>query len=82
MFAFTDNIPSDPQTVCEVMSQEIGHAYGLDHELLAADPMTYLAFTGKRTFQDADASCGEKTARPCGPGSTACRAQQNSRSRC
>jgi len=78
VFAFTDNIPSDPQTVCEVMSQEIGHAFGLDHELLAADPMSYLPFSGKRTFQDAAAACGEKTARPCGVSSPACRAQQSS----
>ncbi len=78
VFAFTDNLPADPQTVCEVMSQEIGHAYGLDHELDAADPMSYLPYSGKRTFQDKGAACGEKTERPCGLGSTACRAQQNS----
>ncbi|CAN5923516.1 hypothetical protein BH11MYX3_BH11MYX3_23080 [soil metagenome] len=78
VFAFTDNLPSDPQLVCEVMSQEIGHAYGLDHELLAADPMSYLPFTGKRTFQDTAAQCGEKTARPCGLAAPACRAEQSS----
>jgi hypothetical protein len=78
VFAFTDNLPADPQLVCEVMSQEIGHAYGLDHELLAADPMSYLPYAGKRTFQDTGAACGEKTERPCGLGATACRAQQNS----
>lgn len=78
VFAFTDNLPADPQLVCEVMSQEIGHAYGLDHELLASDPMSYLPYAGKRSFQDTGTACGEKTERPCGLGSTACRAQQNS----
>lgn len=78
VFAFTDNLPQDPQLICEVMSQEIGHAYGLDHELLAADPMSYLSFDGKRTFQDAPAECGEKTARPCGLGATSCRTTQSS----
>lgn len=78
VFAFTDNLPRRPQTICEVMSQEIAHSYGLDHELLAADPMTYLVFTGNREFQDHDAACGESTARPCGIGGTACRATQNS----
>lgn len=78
VFAFTDNLPSDPQLVCEVMTQEIGHAYGLDHELLAADPMSYLPFTGKRTFQDTAAQCGEKTARPCGLGTPSCRIEQSS----
>ncbi len=78
VFAFTDNLPADPQLVCEVMSQEVGHAYGLDHELLAADPMSYLSFTGKRSFQDTVAPCGEKSARPCGLGTTSCRAEQSS----
>jgi len=78
VFTFTDNLPADPELVCEVMSQEIGHAYGLDHELLAADPMSYLPFAGKKSFQDTPAACGESTSRPCGLGATACRAQQNS----
>lgn len=78
VFTFTDNLPADPELVCEIMSQEIGHAYGLDHELLAADPMSYLPYAGRRSFQDTPAACGEKTERQCGLGSTACRAQQNS----
>jgi hypothetical protein len=78
VFAFTDVMPSDPELICEVMSQELGHAYGLDHELLASDPMSYLSFAGKRAFQDTAAECGEKTARPCGAGATACRVLQSS----
>lgn len=78
VFAFVDSLPQDAQLICEVMSQELGHAYGLDHVLLASDPMSYLSFTGKKTFQDTPAECGEKTARPCGLGTTACRAQQSS----
>ena len=78
VFAFTDNLPNNARMVCEVMSQEIGHSYGLDHELLAADPMSYLPFAGDRAFQETAVSCGEKTARPCGLGPTACRAQQSS----
>lgn len=78
VFTFTDNLPNDPELVCEIMSQEIGHAYGLDHELLAADPMSYLPYSGRRSFQNTAAACGEKTERPCGLGTTACRATQNS----
>lgn len=78
VFAFTDNLPSNARTVCEVMAQEIAHSYGLDHVLLASDPMTYLPYKGNRWFQDQTAACGEKTARPCGIGNTACRANQNS----
>jgi hypothetical protein len=78
-FTFTDVIPQKAQVVCAVMAQEIGHSYGLDHELLAADPMSYLSYSGHRAFQDQTASCGEFTARPCGaPGHASCRADQNS----
>jgi MYXO-CTERM domain-containing protein len=79
VFAFTEILPDDPQIVCEVMAQEIAHAFGLDHELLPADPMTYLPFSDARSFQDEHAECGESSARPCGvPGYPACRATQNS----
>jgi MYXO-CTERM domain-containing protein len=78
VFTFTDNLPKRPQTICEVMSQEIAHSYGLDHELLASDPMTYLPFAGNRAFQDRDSACGESTERPCGIAGTTCRASQNS----
>jgi uncharacterized protein (TIGR03382 family) len=78
VFAFTDNLSKKPRSICEVMSQEIAHSYGLDHELAADDPMTYLAFSGDREFQDRDVACGESTARPCGIPGTACRATQNS----
>lgn len=79
VFAFTDVLPDSPKVICEVMAQEIAHSYGLDHELLASDPMTYLSYAGQRSFQDADAECGELSARPCGvPGFTSCRATQNS----
>jgi len=78
VFAFTDSLPKTPRAICEVMSQEIAHSYGLDHELLASDPMTYLSFTGSREFQDRDASCGETVARPCGIAGATCRATQNS----
>jgi hypothetical protein len=78
VFAFTDSLPKTPRAICEVMSQEIAHSYGLDHELLAADPMTYLPYSGSRAFQDHDAQCGETTARPCGIAGSTCRATQNS----
>lgn len=78
VFAFTAALPDDAQTVCEVMAQEVAHSYGLDHELLASDPMTYLDYNGKRTFKDQAVSCGEYSARACGIGGSTCRANQNS----
>ena len=78
VFTFTDVFPDDAQTVCEVMSQEVAHSYGLDHEMLASDPMTYLQYNGNRSFKDQTVSCGEYQNRPCGIGGSTCRANQNS----
>lgn len=79
VFAFTDVMPGDARYACLVMAHELGHAYGLDHELLATDPMTIAHAAGPREFADQDAACGEDVARSCGlPTGTTCRATQNS----
>ncbi len=78
VFTFTDKLPKDPRRVCEVMSQEIGHSYGLDHELLAVEVMSQLPSGQLRSFQDQEVACGETTARPCGSSTAPCRATQNS----
>lgn len=72
--------PALAEEICEIAAQEIAHAFGLDHELLASDPMTYLNFNGLKTFQNIDAQCGESTARTCGlPGTgVVCSQRQNS----
>ena len=78
VFTFTAVIPQDARLACEIMAQEVAHAYGLDHELLASDPMTYLMYDGDRSFQNQTASCGEDKPRPCGINGSTCRANQNS----
>ena len=79
VFAFTGNMPNDARLACEVMAQEVAHAYGLDHEMLPTDPLTYLRYDGNRSFQNQLAECGEDKARPCGvSGSASCRGKQNS----
>lgn len=78
VFTFTDVLPDDPRLMCEIMAQEIAHSYGLDHQMLASDPMSYLDFDGDRVFQDEDAFCGEYELRPCGVGGNVCRDTQNS----
>jgi len=78
VFTFTDVFPDDAQVVCEVMAQEVAHSYGLDHEMLASDPMTYLSYNGNRSFKDQLVSCGEFSNRPCGIGGSVCRNKQNS----
>jgi uncharacterized protein (TIGR03382 family) len=60
------------------MAQEVAHSFGLDHELLASDPMTYLDYAGERTFQDTMAFCGEYGGRMCGISGSVCRTKQNS----
>jgi hypothetical protein len=68
-FAATNN--SDVEANCETIAMEVGHAYGLDHEYLCKDVMTYLGGCGNKHFVDADASCGEAKKRPCeGGGAT------------
>ena len=79
VFTFTDVIPQKAQVACEIMAQEIAHSYGLDHQLLAPDPMSYLSYAGAKRFQNVMAECGESTPRPCAaPGAPMCRSGQNS----
>jgi hypothetical protein len=51
VFTFSAILPNDARLNCEIMAQEVAHSYGLDHELLASDPMTYLAYNGNRAFR-------------------------------
>lgn len=51
--------------VCETAAQEVVHAFGLDHEYLCEDPMTYLSGCGEKSFQDTDSQCGEFYPRGC-----------------
>jgi hypothetical protein len=67
VFIFTQKSwGASPQIACEIAAQEIGHSLvPLDHEMLASDPMTYLSYNGKKTFQDQAARCGEYSERDC-----------------
>jgi len=78
VFTFTDVVEDDPRLMCEIMAQEIAHSFGLDHEMLPEDPMTYLTYDGNRSFQDQMASCGEFGGRMCGINGSVCREKQNS----
>lgn len=61
--------------MCWTVAQEVGHALGMDHQMLCADPMTYLTGCGfEKTFQDQYSRCGENFERNCQCGN----AQQNS----
>jgi hypothetical protein len=74
VYTFADLFGDNYQFACQVVAQEVAHSFGLDHELLCEDPMTYLGGCGAKTFQDEYAPCGESEARPCACGA----ATQNS----
>lgn len=78
VFTFSAALPNQARLNCEIMAQEVAHSYGLDHELLASDPMTYLQYNGNRAFADQTVSCGENTPRNCGINGSVCSANQNS----
>jgi hypothetical protein len=51
--------------LCWAAAQESSHVFGLDHELNAKDPMTYLAPPYKKPgFQNVASPCGEEMANP------------------
>jgi len=64
-FTFPETWGNSPRNICETIGQEAAHAWGLDHEYLCADPMTYLFNCGDKAFQDIDAPCGEYNERQC-----------------
>jgi hypothetical protein len=74
VFGFSATVNNDVEQTCETIAMEVGHAYGLDHEYLCKDVMTYLSGCGKKSFVDADAPCGEAKKRTCEGGA----ATQNS----
>ena len=68
VFTFAEVYGNDYRSICETSAQEIAHSFGLDHEFLCEDPMTYLYNCGDKSFQDIDAQCGEYSARECACG--------------
>jgi hypothetical protein len=51
--------------LCGAIAQEASHVWGLDHELDAKDPMTYLDLGSSKRFDDMAANCGEDQPRTC-----------------
>ena len=70
VFTFAEVYGSNYRAICETAAQEIAHSFGLDHEYLCEDPMTYLGGCGAKTFQNTAAPCGEDGPRECACGGT------------
>ncbi|HTJ41653.1 MAG TPA: hypothetical protein VL463_06135 [Kofleriaceae bacterium] len=69
VYIFAAGVDYDVEISCVDVLHEVGHALGLDHEYLCADPMSYLWDCDQvKTFQDVDASCGEDDPRACESG--------------
>jgi MYXO-CTERM domain-containing protein len=63
-FVFAADIDNQ-DFLCWAAAQESSHVFGLDHELNAKDPMTYLSPPmHKPGFQNVDAKCGEDADAP------------------
>jgi len=60
---------TDFEHICWTSAQEIAHAFGLEHEFLQKDPLTYLDGNLPKRFRDEAAPCGEYAESPrCGCG--------------
>ncbi len=71
---------SSAETICEVISQETGHVFGMDHQMACDDPMTYLNYCGPKAFQDRNVPCGEYEDRNCSCGGSTQNSYQHLRS--
>ncbi|MBA3456488.1 MAG: Ig-like domain-containing protein [Deltaproteobacteria bacterium] len=57
---------ADSDALCWTAAQETAHAFGLEHEYNAADPMTYLnGGPSMKRFQATDSPCGTFSEVPC-----------------
>ena len=68
-FSFA-NIHSNMKELCWTTAHESVHLFGLDHEALARDPMTYITGCLEKRFTPEDAPCGELVPSACICGGT------------
>ncbi len=65
VFVFPSVVGDDPRRLCETVAQEVAHSFGLDHQYLCEDPMTYLTGCGNKQFLFQESVCGEFEQRDC-----------------
>jgi len=65
-YSFANLYQGSVPDICWTVAQESAHAFGLDHEFLCEDPMTYLTECGsEKWFRNQNVPCGEFEARQC-----------------
>ncbi len=65
VFVYPSVVGDDPRRLCETVAQEVAHSFGLDHQYLCEDPMTYLTGCGDKQFLFQESVCGEFEPRDC-----------------
>lgn len=66
------------EDICSTAAQEIGHTWAdMDHSTNNKDPMTYLNYTRRKYFQDADQQCGSDCVNGQGPQGETCSGTNN-----
>jgi MYXO-CTERM domain-containing protein len=65
-YSFANIYQGSIPDICWTVAQESAHAFGLDHEFLCEDPLTYLSDCGsEKWFRNQDVPCGEYEPRDC-----------------
>jgi hypothetical protein len=65
-YSFANALGGSVNEICWTAAQEIAHTFGLDHEFLCEDPMTYLnSCSNRKMFQNKTVRCGEFEERDC-----------------
>jgi Trypsin len=65
VYVFPSVVGDDTRRLCETVAQEVAHSFGLDHQYLCEDPMTYLTGCGDKQFLFQESVCGEFEPRDC-----------------
>jgi hypothetical protein len=60
------------EETCATAAQEIAHSFALDHTIVAADPLTYFGYNGRRYFQTTGEQCGSDCVNGRAPNGATC----------